>query len=109
MKQIKKVLFSKNIEVPLAWRDDKKAHTQIEVVFYFDLKLGARFRVNAGNVSFCDKSLFKAFCQCLEHESVGMAKYDNLKDDVRAKNFWQKLGVNEKEVRDGKKFFFNRK
>lgn len=91
MKQIRKVLFSKEAESPLAWRNDRKAKTHIEVVFYFDFKLGARFRVNAGNVSCCDKSLFKAFCQCLEHESIGMAKYDNLKYDTRAKGLWQKL------------------
>lgn len=91
MKQIEKVLFRKDAESPLAWRPDKKAKTRIEVVFYFDFKLGPRFRVNAGNISCCDRSLFKAFCKCLEHESIGMAKYDNLKDDTRSKGLWQKL------------------
>lgn len=88
---IKKVLFSKVAESPLAWRSDKKAKTHIEVVFYFDFKLGPRFRVNAGNVSCCNRNLIKAFCECLEHESIGMAKYDRLKEDTRAKGFWQKL------------------
>lgn len=91
MKQFKKVLFSKLAESPLAWRSDRKAKTFIEVVFYFDFKKGARFRVNAGDISCCDKSLFKAFCRCLEHESIGMAKYTNLKDDTRSKGLWKKL------------------
>ena len=91
MKQIKKVLFSKNAESPLAWRSDRKAKTRLEIVFYFDFKLGVRFRVNAGNISCCDKSLFKAFCKCLEHESIGMAKYDILKEDTRLKGLWKKL------------------
>lgn len=91
MKIFKKVLFSKLAESPLAWRTDRKAKTHIEVVFYFDFKKGARFRVNAGNISCCDRSLFKAFCRCLEHESIGMAKYDNLKDDTRSKGLWKKL------------------
>lgn len=91
MKTYKKVLFSKDAESPLAWRSDKKAKTCIEVTFYFDFKEGARFTVSAGNTSFCSKSLFKAFLAVLEHESIGMAKYDWLKEDTRSKGFWKKL------------------
>ena len=91
MKVFKKVLFKKHAESPLKWRTDRKAETDIEVAFYFDFKEGARFRVNAGNISCCDRSLFKAFCRCLEHESIGMNKYDNLKDDLRSKGLMNKL------------------
>ena len=91
MKTYKKVLFEKYAESPLAWRTDFKARTHIKVTFYFDFKEGSRFTVEAGNVSSCKRNLFKAICFVLEHESIGMAKYDCLKSDTRAKELWQKL------------------
>ena len=91
MKTYKKILFEKYAESPLAWRNDFKAKTRIKVTFYFDFKEGSRFTVEAGNVSSCKRNLFKAICFVLEHESIGMAKYDCLKSDTRAKGLWQKL------------------
>lgn len=91
MKTYEKILFSKEFESPLAWRYDKKARTHIEVIFFFDFKEGVRFTVRAGNISVCRRNPFKAFLRVLEHESIGMAKYDWLKEDTRSKGLWQKL------------------
>lgn len=91
IKTYEKILFSKDAESPLAWRNDRKAKTHIELALYFDFKEGMRFTASAGNVSWCCRNPFKALFRVLEHESIGMAKYDNLKDDTRRKGLWQKL------------------
>ena len=75
----------------MAWRSDKKAKTCIEGIFFFDFKEGARFTVRAGNISACRRNPFKAFLRVLEHESIGMAKYDWLKEDTRSKGLWKQL------------------
>ena len=91
MKTYEKILFKKEAESPLAWRSDKKAKICIEVIFFFDFKEGARFTVRAGNISACRRNPFKAFLRVLEHESIGMAKYDWLKEDTRSKGLWKQL------------------
>lgn len=91
MRTYKKILFSKYAESQLAWRNDRKAKTHIKLVLYFDFKEGVRFTASAGSVSQCCRNPFKALFRVLEHESIGMAKYDYLKDDTRRKGLWQKL------------------
>ena len=91
MKTYKKVLFYKEAESPLAWRCDRKVRTKIEVIMWFGFKEGLRFSITAGNVSSCERNIFKAIWKVLEHESIGMAKYDCLKEDVRLKGLWKKL------------------
>lgn len=91
MRTYKKVLFYKEVESPLAYRSDYKARTKIEAIMWFDFKEGLRFSVMAGNISSCEKNIFKAIWRVLEHESIGMAKYDCLKEDTRSKGLWKKL------------------
>ena len=87
MRTYKKVLFYKEAESPLAWRSDRKAKTKIEAIMWFDFKEGLRFSVTAGNISSCERNIFKAIWR----ESIGMAKYDCLKEDTRSKGLWKKL------------------
>ena len=91
MKTYKNVLFYKEAESPLAWRGDRKAKTKIEAIMWFDFKEGLRFSVGAGNITSCERNIFKAIWRVLEHESIGMAKYDCLKEDTRSKGLWKKL------------------
>jgi hypothetical protein len=58
---------------------------------YFNLKEGLRFNVTVPNMSCGDRNPFKAICKALEHESIGMAKYQQLKDDMRAKGLHKNL------------------
>ena len=87
---MKKILYEKNASSPLSWKDSM-VKTDIKVTLHFDWRHGLRFTVKAGNISYCERSLIKAFCECLEHESIGMAKYNELKDDVQEKDFWRHL------------------
>ena len=53
---------------------------------YFDFKEWLRFSVGAGNFGYCHRNPFKAFIRVLEHESIGMMKYDSLKEVYRTTN-----------------------
>ena len=91
MKTYKKVLFYKEAGSPLTWRGDRKAKTKIEAIMWFDCKEWLRFSVGAGNITSCERNIFKAIWRVLEHESIGMAKYDCLKEDTRSKGLWKRL------------------
>lgn len=91
MRTYKKVLFYKEAESPLAWICDRKAKTKIEVIMWFDFKEGLRFSVGSGNITSCERNIFKAIWRVLEHESIGMAKYDCLKEYTRSKGLWKRL------------------
>jgi hypothetical protein len=95
MKTIEKVLFEKDYESPIAYgyKKEHKVKTQIEVIMYFDFKEGLRFSVKSGNVSNCSKNIFKAFIRTLEHESIGMAKYDQMKYDARKCGIYNRLDI----------------
>lgn len=93
MKTISKTLYYKEYSSFLAWgtKPEHKARSYVKIQFHFDFEDGLRFSVSAPNISCCDKNPFKAIMRILEHESIGMAKYDHLKDDTRRLGLWQKL------------------
>ena len=96
MKILKKTLFYKEYESPIAYGYEKehKVNAYIEVTAYFDFKEGLRFTVGVANASFCYRNPIKAFIRALEHESIGMGKYQRMKDDVRSCGLYNKLDVN---------------
>jgi len=63
----------------------------IEINLHISFARGAFFAVNVANKSFCSANPFKALIMALESETVGMAKYDRLKERVRDLGLWQKL------------------
>jgi hypothetical protein len=60
---------------------------------YFDFKEGLRFSVGVANMSSCYRNPFKAFIRTLEHESIGMAKYQQMKEDTRSCGLYKRLDV----------------
>ena len=95
MKTIKKVLFKEEYESPIAYgyKAEHKVKTYIEVTAWFDFKEGLRFSVGVANVSFCERNPFKALIRTLEHESIGMQKYQQMKEDSRKCGAYKKLDV----------------
>ncbi len=95
MKTIKKVIFYKEYESPIAYgyKVDHKVRTYIKVTAWFDFKEGLRFSVGVANMSACYRNPFKAFIRVLEHESIGMQKYQQMKEDSRNCKVYQKLDV----------------
>lgn len=79
---MKKTLFYKEWWFPASW-EPKELKTYIEMNVYFDLKEFLRFSVSVPNYTYCCRNPFKALLRVLEHESVGMQKYDHLKEDLR--------------------------
>ena len=63
----------------------------IEINLHASFKRGVFFAVNVANKSFCSANPFKALIMALESETVGMGKYDKLKERVRDLGLWQKL------------------
>jgi len=81
MKTYKKVLFHEEYEGNAQYTG--KVKTYIEIIMYFDFKEGLRFTASVANYSWCFKNPINALIRVLEHESIGMAKYDALKEEYR--------------------------
>ena len=95
MKTIKKVLFHNNYESPIAYGYKKehkvKSFTQVRLIF--DFREGLRFTAECANVSFCSRNPFKAFAQLLEHQDIGMQKYQQMKEDTRKSHVYNKIDI----------------
>lgn len=94
MKTISKTLFEMKWFSPVAWASSKnpeKLEGYIEYMMHFDFKQGLRFSVSVPNYSYCTRSPFKCLLGVLEHESVGMGKYQRLKERTRDLNLWKSL------------------
>jgi hypothetical protein len=75
-----------------AWaRNTDDLEIYIEINLHVSFSRGFFFAVNVVNKSFCSISPFKALVMALESETVGMAKYDKLKERVRDLDLWRKL------------------
>ena len=93
---MKIVLYRKSYVEPVAWGygDDANLHAirpYIEITFSIFYDRLPFFGVHVQNKSFSDLNIFKALLRALESETVGMAKYDRLKERCRDKGFWNKL------------------
>lgn len=63
----------------------------IELNLFISIKHGFFFSVAVTNKVFSSRNPFKALLLALESETLGMAKYDKLKERVRDLDLWQKL------------------
>lgn len=90
---MKKTLFYKEYESPIPWGTEEKhkVKTYLRIEMVFNLKDGLWFCITAPNISIGDRNIFKAFARIFEHESIGMQKYQQLKDDTHACGLWKKL------------------
>jgi hypothetical protein len=92
---MEKVLYSKEYSAPIkyGYEPEHIVRSYVKFVMIFDFKKGLRFVVRVPNTSVCCRNPFKALLNMLEHESVGMAKYQRMKEDVRACGLYSKLDV----------------
>lgn len=86
-------LFRKELEFPPAWAhgENHVLHGSIYVTLHISRHKGFHFSVSVANKSFSDRNPIKALLRALESETVGMAKYDALKDRVRSMGQWKNL------------------
>jgi hypothetical protein len=89
----KKTLYYREYFSPVFWgnKPEHKVKSYVEIKMCFDFKEGLRFTVSAPNVSWCYRNPLKALLRILEHESIGMAKYNKLKEDIRRQGLDRKL------------------
>lgn len=97
---MKKVLFYKEAESPLAFGDvGKRVSTNIEWSVHFnprhifDRRFGDvfYFRCSVGCISCASRNPFSCIFEALEHESIGMAKYTELKKRSKKKRIMDKF------------------
>ena len=93
MKTFIKTLYYKEYESPIAYgyEADHKVKSYVEIKVGFDFREGLRFCVTVPNVSYTYHNPFKAIMKALEHESIGMSKYNRIKEDTRRCGLWKKL------------------
>jgi len=91
-------LYRKNFSCNSAWKvyqGDDQATNDIQGFVEVSLLLNWTwifcFSIEVNNKSFNYRNPFKALCLALESESVGMCKYQQLKERLRDKKLWQKL------------------
>jgi len=90
---MQKVLYYREYDSPVFWgyKPTHKIKSYFKFTMYFDFKEGLRFTATVPNAGFCYRNPFEAIAKALEHESIGMAKYNQLKDDIRAKGLHKNL------------------
>jgi hypothetical protein len=91
----KKILYYKEYESPIryGYKPEHKVKSYVKITKIFDFKEGLRYVVTVPNVSYCYKKLKDAFLRVLEHESIGMAKYNRLKEDMTRQDLFRTLNL----------------
>ena len=93
MKTLSKTLYYEEYEAPIAYgyKPEHKIKSYVKIQMHFDFKDWLRFSVTIPNMGVCRRNPFRALLRALEHESIGMAKYNRIKEDSRNLGLWQKL------------------
>ena len=91
-----KTLYYKEYESPIAYgyEPQHKVKSYIEVKMYFDFKNGLRFCASVPNFSTTNRNPMKSILRAMEHESIGMSKYNRIKEDIRRCGLWKHLDCN---------------
>lgn len=71
----------------------QKIESYIRIERHFDFKNGLRYSIMVPNFSSCEKSIKDAMLRVIEHESIGMAKYNGIKELqlLDNKKMWNKI------------------
>jgi hypothetical protein len=93
MKTFSKTLYYKEYNSPIAYgyKPEHRVKSYVKIQVHFDFKEGLWFSVTVPNMACGNRNPFKALLRALEHESIGMAKYQRMKDDTRSCGLYQKL------------------
>ena len=89
MKTYSKVIYENNYASNSKW--GQKIESYIKIVRHFDFKEGLRYSVSVPNFSCCKRSMRDALLWAMEHESIGMGKYNGLKELIYKKKLWNDI------------------
>ncbi len=91
-------LYRKKFTCNSAWKvyqgdglDSHDIHGFMELSLLLNWHWIFCFSMEVNNKSFNYRNPFKAYCKALESESIGMCKYQQLKERVRDVGCWGKL------------------
>ena len=91
MKTWTKTIFKKEYISKISKMEGRQIKTFIEIQVHFDFKEGLRYSVSVPNFCYCSRKLKNVFIRVLEHESIGMQKYNRLKEICTDKKLWNKI------------------
>lgn len=86
---MKKVIYERHYTSASKW--GQKIESYIKIERHFDFKEGLRYSVTVPNFSCCKRKLQDAMLWAMEHESIGMAKYNGLKERMYTANLWNMI------------------
>ena len=89
-----KIIISKRkFYSPVAWgiNEGDGVNGEIVLSLYITLHTGFHFSVRVANASFNGKNPIDCIMRALEHESVGMHKYERIKERTRENGTWKRL------------------
>ena len=89
MKTISKVIYENEYTSNSKWGN--KVQSYIKITRHFDFKDGLRYSISMPNFSTCDRKLNNALFRAMERESIGMAKYEGLKELISHKKLWSNI------------------
>jgi hypothetical protein len=85
-------LISKRFVETSAWAvEERDLYASIDVRLIINWHVGFTFCVSVVNKSFCSKNPIAAMLAALESETIGMAKYDRIKENLRSRGMWKKI------------------
>jgi hypothetical protein len=84
-------LLEREFAFYLAWEIDERIKTKVKLELMITKKCVFTFVASVPNKSFSSINPFKALMMALESQTVGMIKYDRLKDRIKEIKQWQKL------------------
>ena len=76
----RKTIYKKKYRCFSKWNNEIKSYIKIEKVYGF--KQFIYYIVSVPNVSKANKNLIKALYDIIEYESIGMSKYNSLKEKI---------------------------
>jgi hypothetical protein len=89
MKTWSKVIYENHYTSNSKW--GQKIESYIKIERHFDFKEGLRYSVTVPNFGCCKRKLKDAMLWAMEHESIGMAKYNGLKEKCYSKKLWNQI------------------
>jgi hypothetical protein len=93
IKDYTKILIHKEYSSPIKYGYElhHKVISYITITRHFSFKERLWYSVTVPNAGFGDRKLLNALTRAMEHESIGMAKYQRIKEDLFNQDLYRKL------------------
>lgn len=77
----KKIIYENEYNCHSKWGSEIKSYIKIEKIYSL-IEKQIYYIVNVPNVSYTSRNLIKALYKTMEHESIGMSKYNSIKEKI---------------------------